>query len=124
MIKHLLELKLVFIGMANPHVLLSDMVWGQVENLKNLLYQLYIVTKKVQSEDLTPGQFFKQLKGSFADVYLDSMYSCLLTDEQKIKEKNATCDIAVKIKKPEPDITALTKVESISSSTNIFGQRA
>ena len=38
------------------------------------------------------------------------MYRCLSTDEQKIKGKDATCD--VRIKKPGPEITVVAEIEA------------
>ena len=119
--------------------------------MKKLLYQYIYNTKKVQSLNLTPAQFFKEWKAllyffsnqiydiriegirnsmdrreanlmeskvMLAGIYLDPMYRCLLTDEQQIKGKDATWDIAVRIKKPGAEIIVVSEIESISSSTN------
>ena len=52
MIERLVELKLALIGMENPQLTLSDMVWGQVENLKCLLVQPYSVSNKFHCKSL------------------------------------------------------------------------
>jgi len=83
MLQRLLELKSCLIDMANPDVSLTDQQWKQVQEIESLLQHLYAVTKNLQSNDLTPGSFFKQWKmilfrlsqtdGSLARDVLQSM---------------------------------------------------
>lgn len=58
MIKRLLELKTFFADMDNPNLSLTETQWEQATTLENILYRPYILTKKLQTEDLTPGAFF------------------------------------------------------------------
>ena len=48
--------------MANPLLTMSEEHWKQVAQLENLLHVPFIVTKKLQTSDLTPGQLFKEWK--------------------------------------------------------------
>ena len=67
--------------MANPDLTMSDVHWEQVESLKK--FYPFLVTKKLQCSNLTPGSFLKEWKmlifrlnqngGPLAEEIRDSM---------------------------------------------------
>ena len=83
MIKRILQLKSILSDMANPDLTMSDAHWEQVENLKEILSYPFLVTKKLQCSNLTPGLFLKEWKmlifrliqngGPLAEEIRDSM---------------------------------------------------
>ena len=83
MIERILELKSILSDMANHDLTMSNVQWDQVKSLKELLYYPYIVTKKLQCSNLTPGSFIKewnmlifrmtQIGGLIAEEIKDSM---------------------------------------------------
>ena len=124
MIQRLLEIKDSLVDMAHPDISMTESQWKQVEELETLLRLLYLVTKKLQVADLTPGLFYKQWKGliftlSKADcmiadaikssmmhrekilnlllaaIYVDSMHCITLSNEQIDQGKAALCGLAV-----------------------------
>ena len=62
MIERILQLKSILSDMANPDLTMSDDHWEQVENLKEILSYPFLVTKKLQCSNLTPGSFLKEWK--------------------------------------------------------------
>ncbi|XP_073429431.1 uncharacterized protein [Dendrobates tinctorius] len=62
MIQRLVELKTFLVDMANPQLALNESQWNQVTELEKLLEHPFTVTKKLQTEDLTPGIFLKEWK--------------------------------------------------------------
>ena len=83
MIERILQLKSILSDMANPDLTMSDDHWEQVENLKEILSYPFLVTKKLQCSNLTPGSFLKEWKmlifrltqngGPLAEEIRDSM---------------------------------------------------
>ena len=82
-IELILQLKSILLDMANPDLTMSDAHWEQVENLKEILSYPFLVTKKLQCSNLTPGSFLKKWKmlifcltqngGPLAEEIRDSM---------------------------------------------------
>lgn len=83
MIKRLLEIKSNLIDMAHPDITLTEFQWKQAEELEALLLHPFLLTKKLQEQELTPGSFYKEWKnlvfrlsqtgGIIADGIKDSM---------------------------------------------------
>jgi len=57
--KHIMELG----DIGNVQLRLTTKQWEQAEELKNLLEKAFIVTKKLQLDDLTPGYFYRKWTG-------------------------------------------------------------
>ena len=60
MIERILQLKFILSDMANPDLTMSDAHWEQVENLKEILSYPFLLTKKLQCSNLTPGSFLEE----------------------------------------------------------------
>ena len=60
MIERILQLKSILSDMANPDLTMSDAHWEQVKNLKEILSYPFLVTKKLQCSNLTPGSLLKE----------------------------------------------------------------
>jgi hypothetical protein len=66
MVERVLELKAFVhesVEIYEKHLQLTAPQWRQAQDLKELLKKGYIVTKKLQLEDLTPGYFFRKWSG-------------------------------------------------------------
>jgi hypothetical protein len=48
---------------GNRKLQLTTSQWVQTQELRDMLYKCYLVTKKFQLEDLTPGYFFRKWTG-------------------------------------------------------------
>ena len=72
---------------------LSPHQWDQLEDLKDLLERSFVLTKKMQLEDLTPGYFFR------FDFYILHMlqfpHLCLQTRQMTVKVKEVDLPGAV-----------------------------
>lgn len=83
MVKRLLELKTFLEDLDNQSVSLTKRQWDQTEKLESVLSYPYVVTLKLQAEDLTPGTFLlewkslmhqlNKIEGSTADAIVSSM---------------------------------------------------
>nr|XP_039273925.1 uncharacterized protein LOC120347876 [Styela clava] len=80
MIQRLLEIKNSLIDMANPDITLTDLQWRQTHQLEELLREPYLVTKRLQAQDLTPGSFYKEWKNL---IYKLSQSSSIIADAIK-----------------------------------------
>ena len=66
MVERVLELKAFVhesVEIYEKHLQLTAPQWRQAQDLKELLKKGFIVTKKLQLEDLTPGYFFRKWSG-------------------------------------------------------------
>jgi hypothetical protein len=66
MVERVLELKAFVhesVEIYEKHLQLTAPQWRQAQDLKFLLKKGYLVTKKLQLEDLTPGYFFRKWTG-------------------------------------------------------------
>jgi hypothetical protein len=71
MVERVLELKGFVnesVEIFNKNLQLTAPQWRQAQELKDLLQKSYLVTKKLQLDDLTPGYFFRKWKG-LRDVF-------------------------------------------------------
>jgi hypothetical protein len=48
---------------GNRKLQLTKSQWQQIQELRDMLYKCFLVTKKMQLEDLTPGYFFRKWTG-------------------------------------------------------------
>jgi len=62
MIERILEIKDTLVDIAHPDVCLSEAEWKEVEDLECLLRDPFLFTKKLQTANLTPGEFYKDWK--------------------------------------------------------------
>ncbi|XP_039441388.1 uncharacterized protein LOC120422101 [Culex pipiens pallens] len=68
MIQRLIELRPILDDLDNESVMMNQSQWDKAENLVNILKLPYLITKKMQAEDLTPGQFFHDWKNLVFDL--------------------------------------------------------
>ncbi|XP_077975500.1 uncharacterized protein LOC144431349 [Styela clava] len=80
MIQRLLEIKNSLIDMANPDITLTDLQWRQTHQLEELLREPYLVPKRLQAQDLTPGSSYKEWKNL---IYKLSQSSSIIADAIK-----------------------------------------
>ncbi|KAG0418664.1 hypothetical protein DMUE_6397 [Dictyocoela muelleri] len=60
MIKRLLELKNTVIDMALPDITMTDFQWFEIERLEAILRHPFLMTKRLQTAELTPSFFHKE----------------------------------------------------------------
>lgn len=68
MVQRLLELRAVLEDIDNPLLSLTEIQWQSANELEELLRPSYTVTKKLQAEDLTAGEFLFEWKKLIFDM--------------------------------------------------------
>ena len=62
MIRLLLELKEVLVNIASSDITFTEQQWHQAEELESLLKEPFLLTKKMQGEDITRDTFIKEFR--------------------------------------------------------------
>ncbi len=75
-------------ALYNRGVQLTAPQWRQVQELKDLLQKSYLVTKKLQLDDLSPGYFWCKMDRLAANVFLvqDSIIAGEILKSMKKRE--------------------------------------